>query len=338
MIYIGNKEPTPYVGNKAVEYIYIGDKLYYSAIKAHTVTYYVDTSVIYSEDVNKGDSCLSPTSFTPSKSGYVFVGWREDNIASSEILSEKFMGDDPITLYAVFKKTITLSYNGNGATSGSTASQTNTQYYNNGNTANPTFILSANGFGKTGYNFSKWAMGSASGTQYSAGASVTISSDTVFYAVWTSKSGTVTKAYTVGKTASGDGTVREFSATTTLGAWSGVDTEIFSTPNTKTYRLTLKIPVSSIKFSMVASAWRGSYNTDKYLWLCVSKNGAETKVVYWQNGNNPGAGDRPNNSTIPAWSYTFTNLKAGDYITLLYATDCSDANMWFSSATFTYKV
>lgn len=264
MIYIGNKEPMPYIGDKAIEYIYIGDKLYYSAINAHTVTYYVDTDIVYNEDVNKGDSCLSPTSFTPSKSGYVFVGWREDNIANSSVLSDKIMDNSEISLYAVFKKditvtkyngsssattetkqqyynnsnvenpsftlsqtavsgwtvrgwststaadasasvsnggsvtlsdnatyyglyqtTITLSYNGNGATSGSTAAQTGTRYWNSaGNYGNPSFTLRSSGFAKTSYSFTKWAMGSASGTQYAAGVSVTLNANTVFYAIW----------------------------------------------------------------------------------------------------------------------------------------------------------
>lgn len=263
MIYIGNKEYIPYIGNKAVEYIYIGDKLYYSAIRTHTVTYYVDTSVIYSEDVEEGNTCLSPTTFTPSKSGYTFTGWREDNTANSSVLSSKVMDDEDISLYAVFQKnivlttynnspnattqtkqqyynngnvvnpsftltqntqsgwtplgwctsssatasvvvsnggsvtltsdatyygkyaqTITLSYNGNGATGGSTAAQTGTRYFNSGNYSNPRFTLRSNGFSRTNYTFTKWAMGSASGTQYSAGASVTLSTNTTFYSVW----------------------------------------------------------------------------------------------------------------------------------------------------------
>lgn len=231
---------------------------------AVTVTYYVDSGTSYQESVVYGNSVLSPTSFTPSKSGYTFVGWRENNTASSSVLSSKTMGTDPISLYAVFKKTvtltyynnsttasttsgtqyynngnvsnptftlsqasksgwtargwatgtagnasvayssisgtafsanttvyglyqqtITLSYNGNGSTSGSTSSQTGTRYYNSyGNYSNPSFTLASNGFAKTSYSFSKWAQGSTSGTQYAAGASVTLSASTTFYAIW----------------------------------------------------------------------------------------------------------------------------------------------------------
>ena len=229
-----------------------------------SVTYVVDTNVAYSEDVLNGDSVLSPKTFTPTKSGYTFVGWRTDKTASASVLTSLTMDTDPITLYAVFKRTltltyydgtttkktttgkqyynndntlnpsfvmpqtakdgwstrgwayntgaeadisykdgatisigsdttiygcyqqtITLSYNGNGASSGSTSAQTGTRYWNSaGNYSNPTFELSANGFAKSGYSFVQWRSGSASGTAYAAGASVILSASTTFYAEW----------------------------------------------------------------------------------------------------------------------------------------------------------
>lgn len=154
----------------------------YSAGKM--VTYMVDSGISYQEKVKKGQSCLAPTTFTPSKSGWTFAGWREDSTASGSVLSEKVMERSPITLYAVFKQTITLSYNGNGAMSGSTASQSGTRYYNNGGAYNPSFTLRSNGFGRTYYNFQKWALNSAGGTQYSAGASITLSGNATMYAIW----------------------------------------------------------------------------------------------------------------------------------------------------------
>ena len=55
-------------------------------------------------------------------------------------------------LYGRYSQTITLSYNGNGASGGSTAAQTGTRYWNTGNLANPSFALRTNGFTRTGYN------------------------------------------------------------------------------------------------------------------------------------------------------------------------------------------
>ena len=68
----------------------------YSAGKM--VTYMVDSGISYQEKVKKGQSCLAPTTFTPSKSGWTFAGWREDSTASGSVLSEKVMERSPITL------------------------------------------------------------------------------------------------------------------------------------------------------------------------------------------------------------------------------------------------
>lgn len=250
------------IGNKKVKAAYQGAVKVYSS--GNIVTYHVDMGVIYREEVDEGASCLSPKTFTPSKSGWTFVGWRTDSIANGSVISSKVMGDDPITLYAVFRQTVTLTYyngsttasstseykyynngntinpsfsitpaslngwtfrgwatssaaaagidcssisnttfadsttiyaaysqtitlyyNGNGNTSGSTAAQTSTRYFNSGNYYNPSFMISSNGFSKTNYTFSKWALGSTSGTQYAAGAVVTLSASTTMYAIWT---------------------------------------------------------------------------------------------------------------------------------------------------------
>lgn len=239
-----------------------------------TVTYWVDTNTSYTEEVDSEASCLSPKTFTPSKSGWTFVGWREDKTASSNVLSNKVMADSPITLYAVFRatitvtyynnstsastatgyryynnanvldpsftltqasksgwsargwstsnignagitynsgvaftrssnvtlyglyqQTITLSYNGNGSTSGSVGNQTGTRYWAPAGAIDPSFTLAANGFAKTNYYWTAWAMGSTSGTQYANGASVTLSANTTFYACWAIIRYTITYIY-----------------------------------------------------------------------------------------------------------------------------------------------
>ena len=87
----------------------------------------------------------------------------------------------------MYQKTVTLSYNGNGATGGSTASQSGTAYYNSGSnsTINPSFTLRSNGFSRTNYKFVNWRLNSTSGTAYNAGASITLSSNSTMYASWT---------------------------------------------------------------------------------------------------------------------------------------------------------
>lgn len=180
--YIGNKFKM-ICGNSKIKKGLCGGNVIYSG--ANPVTYYVDINVVYTEEVDDGNTLLSPTTFIPTKDGWTFVGWRMDDVASGNIYENLVMEDAPIILYAVFEQTITLSYNGNGSTSGSMASQTGTRYYNNGNVANPSFTLGVSGFTKTDYSFTNWAIGSAGGTQYEVGASVMLSTSTTFYAVWT---------------------------------------------------------------------------------------------------------------------------------------------------------
>lgn len=173
-----------YNGQKVKKWYHNGVRVFSAG---STVTYYVDSGTSYTEEVDSGASCLSPTSFTPTKSGWTFVGWREDTTASSSVLSSKIMGDSPITLYAVFKQTVTISYNGNGATSGSVSSQTGYAYlnaYDSNTVSYPSFTLPANGFAKTNYTFAQWRAGSTSGTAYAPGATITLSSNTTMYAEW----------------------------------------------------------------------------------------------------------------------------------------------------------
>ena len=374
-----------YNGQKVKKWNHNGVRIYNAG---STVTYYVDTNTAYTEEVDSEASCLSPKTFTPTKSGWNFVGWRENNTASSEILTDKIMGDSPITLYAVFKQdvtctfisngtqtatgtryynnnnvadasvtapsgqvysgwtwrgwaaagvtaadasvsygngatisgltgnatfygliyrtltltyyngsatasttsgnryynfagsysnpsftmtqaaisgwtargwstsssatagisyangatitatdnmtiygcyhqTITLSYAGNGATSGSVAAQTGTRYFNSGNYSNPSFTLSKNGFGKTNYAFSNWAIGSASGTQYAAGANVTLSANTTFYAIWKINVPDSTRSVSININQS-NGWVETSTPTTLETIATNIDTSLYS--------------------------------------------------------------------------------------------------------------
>lgn len=177
------------LGDIKASELYFGDigiqEVYYGSTKifpmGNTVTYYVDTGVTYQEDIDEGASCLSPSSFAPGKPGWSFMGWRTDNMAAGTVLQSLPMGNSPITLYAVFKRAVALSYDGNESTGGNTAQDTSYVYYNNGNSKDADFWLDSNGFSKTGYNFACWEFG---GSHYMPGEHVSLSEDAVFYAVW----------------------------------------------------------------------------------------------------------------------------------------------------------
>ena len=165
-------------GGEKIKKAYLGTEKIYSA--GNIVTYYVDNDVSYQEEVDSDASCLNPTTFTPSKSGWAFVGWREDTIASGDVLSSKIMGDEPITLYAVFRQTVTVSYY---QVSNSTKQQsTGNKYYNNGNYLNPSFTIYPNGYGSE-WTFRGWTTGTAANASvsYSSISNREFTSDVTLY-------------------------------------------------------------------------------------------------------------------------------------------------------------
>ena len=117
------------------------------------VSYIVDTGVSYTEEVSSGESCLSPKTFTPSKSGWTFAGWREDGQANGSVLSSKVMGSDPIVLYAVYKKTCSakfISYN-------STQTATGTAYYNASGHVGNYSVVAPDGAAYSGWTWRGWS-------------------------------------------------------------------------------------------------------------------------------------------------------------------------------------
>ncbi len=142
--------------------------------------------------VTTGSSCnvtLPTNGFTYS--GWTFNGWGTSSSSTNGTAAGQSVSiSGNTTRYATWKKTLTrtLTYNGNGSTSGSTTSSTcNVDVYNGSSSGSCIVALASNGFTKTGYNFSKWAAGSTSGTQYDVGTSITLSGNATYYAIWTAK-------------------------------------------------------------------------------------------------------------------------------------------------------
>lgn len=125
-------------------------------------------------------SSLNANSF--SKTGYSFSGWNTAANGSGTSYSDQAsytMGTANATLYAQWiANNNTLTFNGNGSTSGNTASQTIA--------SNATANLNTNGFLNTGYNFSGWSTTLNGTVDYTDGASYTMGTATAtLYAVWT---------------------------------------------------------------------------------------------------------------------------------------------------------
>lgn len=329
-----------------VKEAYLGSDLVYLHSSGVDITYVVDTNVVYTEKIKNDTSILSPSSFTPTKTGYKFVGWREDTMARGNVMSES-LATESKTLYAVFKKTVSVKYNANGG-SGSTPDSTGDMYYNNGNILGATISLADNGFtaASAGMTFKTWAIGSADGTLYSVGESITLTENTTFYAVW-AESGSVSfttlstymKAGAPGEDAS-KGNWLQYDASKYFetgwnkptGTNNGV--AVVADPATGMIRVKCAKAISSLT---ITGSWKvTSLDSTCSVRLWVSKNGDSTSQLVYKNG---GTGTS-HNGTI---NYTFNNLAAGDYVGLIGWAGSSDdsSHRWsvvITGAKFTYSV
>ena len=135
---------------------------------------------------------LTLSSTKPTRSGYSFVGWGTSisDTSADYAAGGNYTANAGDTLYAIWKKTITLTYNNNGG-SGAPSAQSATVY---NATTSYKFTLSSTKPTRSGYAFLGWSTSSgASSASYSAGGTVTLSSNTTLYAVW--KINTYTVSY-----------------------------------------------------------------------------------------------------------------------------------------------
>lgn len=110
---------------------------------------------------------LATNSGSLARTGYAFAGWNTatDGCGIDYAAGGEYTGNAELTLYAKWTpNTYTVTYNGNGSTSGSTASSIHA--YNIANTLTP------NGFSRTGYTFAGWATTSDGEASYCDGQSV----------------------------------------------------------------------------------------------------------------------------------------------------------------------
>ena len=125
-----------------------------------------------------------------SRTGYTFKGWSTSSTATSatytngqSVTNLTATNGATVTLYAVWQAhTYTVVYNGNGATSGTTA--------NSSHTYNTAKALTANGFTRTGYKFKGWSTSSTAttatytNTQSVSNLTSTNGATVTLYAVW----------------------------------------------------------------------------------------------------------------------------------------------------------
>jgi uncharacterized repeat protein (TIGR02543 family) len=113
--------------------------------------------------VNNGSTFTTPSN-TYSRTGHTFAGWlssQDNNTYSAGSVHPAVTGN--LTLYALWSaNTQTISYAGNGNTSGSAPTSPTTVSYGS------TFTTPSNSYVRTGYTFAGW-LSSQNSTTYSAG-------------------------------------------------------------------------------------------------------------------------------------------------------------------------
>lgn len=120
---------------------------------------------------------LTPPTIT-AISTWTPLGWRDDTSASAKEYGANnttaFAYTSTVqTLYAVYSRTLTISYGANGGTGTTPSNTTTTQYYNaNGAITSPAVTLATNPYSQTGCTFSHWLV-STSNTNVASGGSYT---------------------------------------------------------------------------------------------------------------------------------------------------------------------
>ena len=123
---------------------------------------------------------LTLSKTVPTRSGWTFVGWNTSASATTSAYApgDTYTENKNVTLYAIWKTTLTLSYDIGGG--GTIASSSKTIY---NSTTSATFTISSTVPSRSGYTFKGWG-DTSSTVKYASGASISISSNKTLYAVW----------------------------------------------------------------------------------------------------------------------------------------------------------
>ena len=170
---------------KRVTRIFVGeDRVYAAGVK---VTYQIDTGYALERTVPDREDAIAAAP-PAALEGYTFVGWRQDDSAEKKVLSEYLISsEEPVTLYAVFKKQMTIGLMPNGGTlaeSGAEESFTAFCYYNNGNSQSEPTTVPASPYTRKNMSFCGWSIDSLSTPSYKPGEMGVFPAEAVLYAMW----------------------------------------------------------------------------------------------------------------------------------------------------------
>ena len=151
------------------------------------VTYQIDTGYALERTVPDREDAIAAAP-PAALEGYTFVGWRQDDSAEKKVLSEYLISsEEPVTLYAVFKKQMTIGLMPNGGTlaeSGAEESFTAFCYYNNGNSQSEPTTVPASPYTRKNMSFCGWSIDSLSTPSYKPGEKGVFPAEAALYAMW----------------------------------------------------------------------------------------------------------------------------------------------------------
>ena len=170
---------------KRVTRIFVGeDRVYAAGVK---VTYQIDTGYSLERTVPDREDAIAAAP-NAALEGYTFVGWRQDDSAEKKVLSEYLISrEEPVTLYAVFKKQMTIGLMPNGGTlseSGAKENFTVYCYYNNGNAQSEPTTVPASPYTRKNMSFCGWSIDSLSTPSYKPGEKGVFPAGATLYAMW----------------------------------------------------------------------------------------------------------------------------------------------------------
>jgi len=167
---------------------------------SYTVTFNGNTSTSGSMSNQTASAATALTSNSFTRTGYTFAGWNTVAVGGGTAYanSASFPFTANTTLYAQWTaNNNTITFDGNGFTGGSTATQTIA--------TDATAALTANGYSRTGYTFAGWATSAGGAVAYANSASYAMGTANVtLYAQWTANNNTITfdgNGFTGGTTA-----------------------------------------------------------------------------------------------------------------------------------------
>ncbi len=170
---------------KRVTRIFVGeDRVYAAGVK---VTYQIDTGYALERTVPDREDAIAAAP-DAALEGYTFVGWRQDSFAEKKVLSEYLISsEEPVTLYAVFRKQMTIGLMPNGGTlseSGAKENFTVYCYYNNGNSQSEPTTVPASPYTRKNMSFCGWSIDSLSTPSYKPGEKGVFPAEAALYAMW----------------------------------------------------------------------------------------------------------------------------------------------------------